>query len=41
MGGFVVGAFGHLISSRANVALGIAMIFLSTVFIPYCLNTTH
>jgi hypothetical protein len=41
IGGFVVGAFGHLIKSRAIVALGIAMIFLATVFIPITLNITH
>ena len=41
IGGFVVGAFGHLIKSRAIVALGIAMIFLATIFIPLFLNITH
>ena len=39
--GFVLGAFGHLIKSRALVAVGVAMIFLSTVLIPLVLHASN
>jgi hypothetical protein len=41
VGGFVVGMIGHVIRSRAVVAVGIAMIFLATVFIPIALTVSR
>lgn len=38
VGGFVVGAAGHLFRLRWMVALGILMIFLATFLIPVALN---
>ena len=38
LGGFAVGVFGHLYGSRFIVAIGVAMIFLSTLLIPLVLN---
>lgn len=32
--GFMVGVFGHIVSSKTLVAAGILMIFLSTVLLP-------
>jgi hypothetical protein len=39
--GFVVGAAGHVVQSKAVVALGIAMIFLATVLLPIGLALTR
>ncbi|HYP47289.1 MAG TPA: hypothetical protein VEQ61_01505 [Thermoleophilaceae bacterium] len=39
--GFVVGALGHLIRSRALVAVGIFMIFGATLLIPLALSATR
>jgi hypothetical protein len=41
VGGFVIGAIGHVIRSRALVAIGIALIFLATLFIPIALSLTR
>src|SRR4029453_1537666 len=41
LGGFVVGAFGHLIRSRVLQAIGVSMILLATVFIPIALAATR
>jgi hypothetical protein len=38
VGGFVVGAAGHLFRLRWMVALGILMIFLATFLIPVAVN---
>ena len=38
LGGFVIGIFGHIIRSKAAVALGIGMIFLATFLLPLLLN---
>jgi hypothetical protein len=32
--GFLIGVFGHIISSKTLVAAGIIMVFLSTVLLP-------
>ena len=32
--GFMIGVFGHIISSKTLVAAGILMVFLSTVLLP-------
>jgi hypothetical protein len=39
--GFMIGAVGHLVRSRTLVALGVALIFLATIFIPVYLQLTH
>jgi len=39
--GFVIGSIGHLARSRTVIAIGVALIFLATVFIPIALNATH
>jgi hypothetical protein len=39
--GFGVAVLGHLFRSRTMVALGIAMIFLSTVFVPIYLQIVN
>ena len=36
--GFAVGVFGHLYGSRFVVAIGVAIIFLATLFIPLALS---
>jgi hypothetical protein len=33
--GFIVGIFGHLIRSRLLVGVGVVMIFLATVILPF------
>ena len=33
--GFIVGIFGHLIKSRLLVGVGVVMIFLATVILPF------
>lgn len=38
LGGFVVGAAGHVFRLRWMVAVGIAMIFLATFLLPVALN---
>ena len=39
--GFLLGALGHLVRSRALQAVGVGLIFLSTVLIPITLRATH
>ncbi len=39
--GFMIGVFGHIIKSRLVVAIGIAMVFLSTVLVPLFLSATN
>ena len=39
--GFLVGAAGHVIKSRAVVAAGIAMIFLATVLLPIAVSLSN
>jgi cytochrome c oxidase subunit IV len=39
--GFLIGAFGHMIRSRALVAIGVLLIFLSTVLVPIALHATR
>ena len=39
--GFLVGAFGHVIKSRATVAAGILMIFLATVALPLVIKLSE
>jgi hypothetical protein len=39
--GFLVGAVGHLVKSRTLVAIGVLMIFLSTVLVPIVLHATR
>jgi hypothetical protein len=41
IGGFVVGTIGHVIRVRALVVIGIAMIFLATLFIPLALGISR
>ena len=41
IGGFLIGTIGHVIRVRALVAIGIAMIFLATLFIPLVLGITQ
>jgi hypothetical protein len=41
VGGFVIGTIGHVIRSRALVVVGIAMIFLATLFIPIALSLSR
>jgi hypothetical protein len=36
--GFAVGIFGYLYGSRFIVGIGVAMIFLATLIIPFALN---
>jgi hypothetical protein len=38
LGGFAVGTFGYLYGARWIVAIGVAMIFLATLFIPLALS---
>lgn len=38
--GFVVGTFGHIIKSKATVAVGIGLIFLGTLVLPLIVNLT-
>ncbi len=39
--GFLIGIVGHIARSRTVIAIGVALIFLATVFIPIALNATH
>jgi hypothetical protein len=39
--GFVVATIGHVVKSRALVAIGVLMIFLATVFVPIALHATR
>ena len=39
--GFLVGTVGHVFRSRILVAVGITLIFLATVLIPFALNATR
>ena len=41
VGGFLIGTIGHVIRSRVLVAIGIAMIFLATIFIPIALGVSR
>jgi hypothetical protein len=41
VGGFVIGTIGHVIRSRALVVIGIALIFLATLFIPIALSLSR
>jgi hypothetical protein len=41
LGGFVVGAIGHLVRSRAVTAIGVGMIFLATVLLPVALGLSR
>ncbi|MBN1530954.1 MAG: hypothetical protein JW895_17965 [Thermoleophilaceae bacterium] len=41
LGGFVVGAVGHLVSSRVIQAIGVLMILSATVFVPIFLGVTR
>ena len=41
LGGFVVGAGGHLYRSKFVVAIGIAMIFLATLLLPLAVIATE
>lgn len=36
--GFVIGVAGHIIRSRATVAVGVALIFLATFLLPLATN---
>jgi hypothetical protein len=38
LGGFAVGVFGYLYGSRFVVGIGVAMIFMATLFLPLALN---
>jgi hypothetical protein len=38
LGGFAVGTFGYLYGARWIVGIGVAMIFLATLFIPLALS---
>jgi hypothetical protein len=39
--GFLLGAIGHMVKSRALVAVGVLMIFLATVLVPILLHATR
>ena len=41
LAGFAIGTVGHVIRARGLVIIGIAMIFLATVFIPIWLGITR
>jgi hypothetical protein len=41
LGGFLVGAVGHLVSSRVIQAIGVLMILTATVFVPIFLGVTR
>jgi hypothetical protein len=41
LGGFLVGALGHLVSSRVIQAIGVLMILTATVFVPIFLGVTR
>jgi hypothetical protein len=41
VGGFLIGTIGHVIRSRALVAVGVGLIFLATLFIPIALSVTR
>jgi hypothetical protein len=41
LGGFAVGTFGYLYGARWIVAIGVAMIFLATLFIPLALSVSN
>jgi hypothetical protein len=39
--GFMIGAIGHLVKSRVLVAIGVLLIFLSTVLVPIAFHATR
>ena len=39
--GFVIGTIGHVIRARSLVVIGIAMIFMATLFIPLFLGISR
>ena len=39
--GFLIGAAGHVVRSRALVAIGVILIFAATVFLPIAVSATH
>jgi hypothetical protein len=41
LGGFAVGVFGYMYGSRFVVGIGVAMIFLATLFIPLVLSVSR
>ena len=41
LGGFLVGAVGHLVSSRVIQAIGVLMILAATVFVPIFLGVSR
>ena len=41
LGGFLVGAVGHLVSSRLIQAIGVLMILTATIFVPIFLGVSR
>jgi hypothetical protein len=41
LGGFLVGAVGHLVSSRVIQAIGVLMILTATIFVPIFLGVSR
>ena len=41
LGGFAVGVFGYLYGSRFIVGLGVAMVFVATLVLPFTLNVVN
>jgi hypothetical protein len=39
--GFLIGTFGHVVKSRALVALGIGLVFSATVALPVVVALSH
>ena len=38
LAGFVIGVFGHIVRSKALVALGVGLIFVATFILPLLVN---
>ena len=39
--GFLIGTFGHIIKSKATIAVGVGLIFAATLFVPVILHLTR